>query len=195
MTREPRTKYHRPRRRGGAAGSLCGRRDAAASADLSISVGAAPSLIQPSDSLTYTLVIGNFGPTAASPVTLADVLPADVAYLTATLSEGGTCLYGSVVTCTLAGLSAGASVTATINVTAPGSSGFITNTATVVSAVPDLNPENNAATTITWVGPIFNVYLPLVTRDGPVSTQAQQRRYSERTAPSESYSSSGLRSV
>jgi uncharacterized repeat protein (TIGR01451 family) len=116
--------------------------------------------------MTYTLVINNLGPSTATSVMLTDTLPSSATFINATMGSGGTCVQGSVVTCHVSSLGAGASVAATIVVTTPTSPGLITNTASIASTTPDLNPENNTRVTVTWVGTIRNIYLPVILRTG-----------------------------
>ncbi len=138
--------------------------EAGATADLGLAVSVSPALVGLSDRMTYTLVISNLGPSAAMTVTITDTLPSSVTFITSTIGGGGTCAYGSAVTCTLSSLDADISVTATIVITAPASPEVITNTAWVASTTPDLSPENNTMTTVIRVSQIRQVYLPLILR-------------------------------
>ncbi len=138
--------------------------EAGATADLGLAVGVSPALIGLSDRMTYTLVISNLGPSTAMSVVLTDTLPSNVTFITSTIGGGGTCAYGSAVTCTLSSLDADISVAATILVTAPASPEVITNTAWVASTTPDLSPGNNTMTTVLRVNQIHQVYLPLILR-------------------------------
>src|SRR5262249_49189683 len=62
---------------------------AAASADLTVTLGAAATLIQGHD-LTYTVGVTNHGPDAATAVTLTDTLPLGVTVVSAVSSQGPT---------------------------------------------------------------------------------------------------------
>jgi uncharacterized repeat protein (TIGR01451 family) len=149
-------------------GAACdiGAYEAGTTADLSVSVSTWPLLVGLGERFTYTLVISNSGPGTATPITLTNELPAGATFIASTLGGGGTCVDGSDVTCHLSSLGAGASVAATVVITTPIIPGFITNTASVDSTTPDLSPENNTWVTVTWVGPIRDIYLPVILRTG-----------------------------
>jgi len=120
-----------------------------ASADLSIIKTDAPDPISVGANLTYTLTVTNNGPDAASNVTVTDALPASVAFVSSTPSQGS-CSGTSTVTCALGGIANGANATVTIVVT-PGTAGTISNTATVSATETDSNAANNTVTTSTTV--------------------------------------------
>ena len=89
------------------------------------------------------------GPNAATGVSVTDVLPANVTFV----SAGSGCSNSSgTVTCTVASLASGADATFTITVTAPATAATITNTATVSAASPtDPNTGNNSSSATTTV--------------------------------------------
>ena len=58
------------------------------------------------------------------------------------------------MTCNLGTLTASSTATATINVTAPGTSTSLTDTASTTSAVTDPFPSNNSASLVTFVQPL-----------------------------------------
>lgn len=116
-----------------------------ARADLSIVKSATPASVVAGETLTYTLIISNAGPSAAQPVTLTDQLPAGLNL--ATCISAGTCTNaGNLVTITFPSLSVGLSqiitVVATVNAGVPGGS-ILTNTAAVTSTTPDPNLIDN----------------------------------------------------
>jgi uncharacterized repeat protein (TIGR01451 family) len=121
-------------------------------ADLSVTKADSPDPVAPGGSLTYTLTVTNQGPDAATDVQLTDTLPAGVAFVSVTPGSPACSQSGGVVTCNLGTLAAGASTQATIQVTAPGTAGAITNSVQVSSGIPDSNPSNNTATAVTTVG-------------------------------------------
>jgi len=88
------------------------------------------------DILTYTLTSANDGPSDATNVTLTDILPAGVNFITATATQGSCDEAGGTVTCTLDSLGSGDVATGTVVVTVtnpiPGDT-VITNTAVVDS--------------------------------------------------------------
>ena len=123
-------------------------------ADLSIAKTASPNPVITGDNLTYTLSVNNNGPNAADNVLVSDPLPGGTTFVSCTASQGSCSLSGSSVVANLGTiLSPGfASVTITVNVTAPGNS-TITNTAVVSSSTPDTNTANNTASVTTTVNP------------------------------------------
>jgi uncharacterized repeat protein (TIGR01451 family) len=149
--------------------------------DMSITKTASPEPVARGGTLTYHLTVTNNGtpamPATTSGVTLSDVLPAGVTFVSATPSSG-TCSGTSTVTCNLGIFPSGATATVDIVVTAPNTPGTITNTATVAALTTDPNPSNNTASAVTTVSslvptsvvsrmthgsitPPFNVSLPL----------------------------------
>ncbi len=125
--------------------------------DLSVVKTANADVVSLGDTITYTLVISNAGGDDAIGVTLVDMLPDLVTFVSA--SEGCTELEG-VVTCDIGGLAMDESVTLTIVVTAVGS-GIAENTAEVSSGfVADPDLTNNTSTVETMV--LYNYYLPIV---------------------------------
>jgi Domain of unknown function DUF11 len=84
-------------------------------------------------------------------VTVADILPEGVTFVSATPSAGS-CSGTSTVTCNLGIFPSGASATINIVVAAPNVAGTITNTASVAAATTDPDSSNNTATAVTTVG-------------------------------------------
>ncbi len=101
--------------------------------------------------VTYTITITNNGPTNATGVFVTNTLPAGVAVLSSTPSQGTCSSNNGMVVCNLGTINdqAGASV---MLVLAPLATGFITNSALVVSTEVDNDPTNNTATQSTFVG-------------------------------------------
>jgi uncharacterized repeat protein (TIGR01451 family) len=117
------------------------------SADLSITKSDSPDPVVVGNNLTYTIMVTNAGPDTASSVTVSDTLPAGVTFV----SAGAGCTHAAgTVTCTLGDIASGGSETRTIVVT-PGSTGTISNTATVSSTTADPNTANNSDTETTTV--------------------------------------------
>jgi uncharacterized repeat protein (TIGR01451 family) len=95
------------------------------------------------NNVTFTITAHNFGPNAATSVQVTDVLPAGVAFLSATASQGaystGTGIW------TVGNLAVGATATLRITVKVKGTT-KVTNTARRTSSSPvDPNPANDAA--------------------------------------------------
>ena len=85
-----------------------------AQADLQVTKTDTPDPVPVGDTLTYSLVVTNNGPSSAKDVVLTDTLPANVTYGSATASQGNCSEAAGVVTCNLGTISSGASVTASI---------------------------------------------------------------------------------
>jgi len=134
-------------------------------ADLSITKSDSPDPVSVGAILTYTLQVANSGPDATTAVTVTDELPVGVTYGGAS-GAGWNCVHSAgKVTCTLPFLVAVTRAPSIlITVTAPASSGIITNTATVSSQEVDPDESSNLARITTRVWFFHYVYLPLVQR-------------------------------
>ncbi len=141
-----------------------------ASADLSI-VKSGPASVTASGSVTYLLVVANAGPSDAASVSVADSLPAGVAFVSA-VGTGWSCSNtgNTSVTCTRAALAAGATApTITVVVTAPAQAATLTNTATVSSSTNDPAPGNNTSNAVTTVGASADLS---IVKSGPAGVSA-----------------------
>lgn len=121
---------------------------AAGSADLSIVMWSFPVPIKAGFPLTYTVIVTNAGPDAASGVTVTHTLPVGVTTASGS-GDGWTCNppVAGVVTCTTAGLlPVGEAPPLSILMTAP-LFGQATSTASVTSEATDPNTANNSVTT------------------------------------------------
>jgi uncharacterized repeat protein (TIGR01451 family) len=123
----------------------------ATSADISVTMTAAPNPVQAGNQITYTVTVHSNGPAATSTVTLTDTIPANTAFVS--LAQTGTAWVcpapGTAVSCTIASLPAGATTTFTLIVTVAAgtaSGTVITNTASTSTSTPDPNPSNNSST-------------------------------------------------
>ncbi|MEK8020044.1 MAG: PQQ-binding-like beta-propeller repeat protein, partial [Candidatus Parabeggiatoa sp.] len=122
-----------------------------AQADLSISQTESTDPVFTGAALSYTLNVNNAGPDVATNVQVVDTLPSGVVFGSATGTDW-TCNESSgTVTCTLANLNTGAANPITINVTAPGTAGSITNTAAVSATTADSDTSNNNASETTTI--------------------------------------------
>jgi uncharacterized repeat protein (TIGR01451 family) len=134
------------------------------SVQLSISKLDTPDPVEAGATLTYTLSVSNLGPTSASLITVTDELPSGVTYGNA-WGDGWDCIQaGQEATCTRASLGAGLSSSIVLTVTAPGDTGRITNTASVLSYEPDVDLGDNIASAGTLIVSHHYIYLPLVLR-------------------------------
>ncbi|MFZ5863100.1 MAG: DUF11 domain-containing protein [Nitrospirota bacterium] len=142
------------------------------SANLSIIKSDSPDPVLAGQNLTYTITVNNAGPSSATGVTVTDVLPANVALVSATPSQG-TCSGTTTITCSIGTLNNAASATVTIVVTpTAAAAGTLSNTATVTSSVSDPNTSNNSSTTGTTVNPAAN--LSIIKSDSPDPVLAGQ---------------------
>jgi uncharacterized repeat protein (TIGR01451 family) len=117
--------------------------------DLYVTKDDLPDPVQLNGQLTYTIVVGNNGPDAATQVTLADPLPAGTTFVSVATTQGS-CTGGAMINCNLGTIAKGQTVTITLVVTA-NEAGTLTNTATVVGKEPESNTANNQDTEQTVV--------------------------------------------
>lgn len=134
-------------------------------ADLSVSKTDGPDPVAPNDTLTYTLSVRNNGPDDASGVTVVDELPSGVALESASTSQGSGCVGTGPVVCSLGDLPNGGSASVVIVVTAPTTTGMLSNEATASANEDDPDTGNNTGIASTTVGPEARVLLPLVLKD------------------------------
>jgi uncharacterized repeat protein (TIGR01451 family) len=119
-------------------------------ADVAVAKADAPDPVATGSNLTYTVVITNHGPTSAANVSLSDVLPGNVTYISAIASQGSCLESAGTVNCTIGTLTAGQAVTVTVLVS-PTALGSVTNSVIVTSTTTDVNLANNSASSITTV--------------------------------------------
>jgi uncharacterized repeat protein (TIGR01451 family) len=118
-------------------------------ANLGITKTASATTARPGETLTYTLVAENEGPSASNPTTLTDTLPAGVEYV----SDDGGCnaSLAPTVTCALGSLANGEAKTVHIVTRVTATTGSVINTALVEGPLPDpvaANDSSSATTTI-----------------------------------------------
>ena len=129
-------------------------------ADVAVTKSGSPATVAAGDNVTWTIVVTNNGPGAASNVTLNDVLPANTTFVS--LNQSGVAFNcttpaagaNGTVTCNTATLTNGASTTFTLVAKTAQSTpaGTLSNTANVSSTSPlDPTPANNSATSQTTV--------------------------------------------
>jgi uncharacterized repeat protein (TIGR01451 family) len=100
--------------------------------------------------LTYEINVSNLGPQGATEVTLTDMLPTGVDFVSATTTSGTCDRNGRRVVCELSSIANAGEATVTIKVR-PTKAGTLTNTATVESVENDLAAANNTDTETTTV--------------------------------------------
>ena len=123
----------------------------ATSANLVVTKTASPNPVQAGNNLTYTIVVHNNGPAAATAVTFTDAIPAHTTFVS--LAQTGNAWVcpapGASVSCTIASFPSGGTTTFTLIVTVvagTASGTVITNTAGTSTATPDPNPSSNSST-------------------------------------------------
>ncbi len=136
---------------------------AGSSANVGIAITASPDPATAASNLTYTITALNAGPDSATQVTVKDVLPGNVTYVSAT---PGICSGTSTVTCNLGTIANNAQATVSLVVQPTG--GNVTNIATVTTASIDSVFGNDSATAVTTV----NNPVPAITTLSPSTASA-----------------------
>jgi uncharacterized repeat protein (TIGR01451 family) len=117
--------------------------------DLAVSMTDFPDPVKKRRNLTYAISVVNNGPDAASGVTVTDILPPDIIFVSASSSQGS-CSGTVTVTCNLGNLASGGNANVTI-VIKPKFPGTVSNTASVNGNDADPDGGNNSVTTSTTV--------------------------------------------
>ncbi|MEI8375696.1 MAG: SpaA isopeptide-forming pilin-related protein [Planctomycetota bacterium] len=145
-----------------------------AQADLAVVKSATPSPAVAGNQLTYTFTTTNNGVSGATGVTLADMLPAGVHYVSSSSSQGMVANNSGTLSVQLGSLAAGASATTNIIVTVdPSATGSITNTVTVVGNEPDPNLLNNTSTVTTQINRSVDLAIIKTATPDPVKAGKQ----------------------
>jgi uncharacterized repeat protein (TIGR01451 family) len=113
-----------------------------AQADLEITKSDSADPVFTGDPFTYTLTVSNNGPSGAQDVEVTDTLPTGVTYGSDDCGAGPPA--GSVLTWNVGSLANGASAVCNVSVTAPGTVGTITNSASVSATSHDPETSNNS---------------------------------------------------
>jgi uncharacterized repeat protein (TIGR01451 family) len=120
--------------------------------DLALTMTAGFEPVAPGSQVTYAISVSDFGPSAATAVTVTDTLPTGAGFVSATASTGTCSESSGTVTCLLGDLPDGATSTVTVVVTAPAGPCLAVNSVTSTAAEPDPNTGNNIATVSTSIG-------------------------------------------
>ncbi len=120
--------------------------------DLQIAKIASATIIEPGDTLTYTLTITNAGPADATNLIVNDTLPSALHYVSAN-GGGWSCnTSGATLTCQRASLLVGATSSITLVTTIDLlASGSVINTADVNIPASDPTPDDNSDTAVTTI--------------------------------------------
>ncbi len=114
-------------------------------ADLNITKVGTPDPATPGDEIIYTITATNAGPFDATGVTVTDVLPSGVTYVSCAASQGSCGEDGGTVSAQLGYIAAGASATLTVVVEAD-EADTVSNTASVDAIEVDPDLSDNSAT-------------------------------------------------
>jgi uncharacterized repeat protein (TIGR01451 family) len=136
--------------------------DIVTESDLALQLADAPDPVLIGDSLVYTLMIANDGPSDATSVVVTTTLAADLQLLD--VSPAGACSGSAVVVCQFATLAAGADQTIVLTTVSDADlGGVITSTALVTADQVDPLPVDNSVSESTVVvQKIFRVHLPSI---------------------------------
>ena len=118
-------------------------------ADVGVTTADSPDPVTVGAELTYTETGTNRGADATTSLTLTTTLPAEVAFVSASPSQGS-CTGSTTISCALGALARDGQATVTIVVTTR-SPGSLTKTSEVSASPGDPNPGNNRATVTTSV--------------------------------------------
>jgi uncharacterized repeat protein (TIGR01451 family) len=111
--------------------------------------GSAPAVGMVGKQLTYSLMVSNAGPDSATGVIFSDQLPAGMAMVAATPSQG-TCSGAASLNCVIGTVNAGAAVTIALTAV-PAVPGTMIDHASVTSNVPDPTPASESVSITTMV--------------------------------------------
>ncbi|MCK9150582.1 DUF11 domain-containing protein [Methanobacterium alcaliphilum] len=121
-------------------------------ADIFVIKSDSPDPVIPGRNITYTIVVGNVGPSDAQDVTLVDAIPGVVVNPLYSLDNGISWNFWTGFYLWSGAFAANSNVTILIQGTVdPSASGSFTNTATVSSQTIDPYPENNTSTAETLI--------------------------------------------
>jgi uncharacterized repeat protein (TIGR01451 family)/uncharacterized delta-60 repeat protein len=139
-------------------------------ADLAVGMTAPPTNY-PGGIIIYTVTVTNFGPSSASGVEVSDPLPAGTTFVSATPSLGIVTNLVGALSWKVGFLAKDATASLTLVLQVTNSSGAITNSATVTTATPDPNSEDNTASVVTTiVPPSADLALGMLDAPDPVLT-------------------------
>jgi uncharacterized repeat protein (TIGR01451 family) len=122
------------------------------SADLAVTK-TGPATVVAGTNVSFTVTLTNNGPSTATGVTLADVVPSNAALVSVT-QDSGPAFDCAVATCTRTSLAALASAAFTFTFAVPvDTAGSVVNTVNVSSSTPDPAPQNNTSTATAAITP------------------------------------------
>jgi uncharacterized repeat protein (TIGR01451 family) len=115
-------------------------------------------IYKPSSLITYTITVFNNGPSDAQGVVVTDDVPLDTRKdRIGVFPITGCTISGTLVTCNLGTIAAGAGKSFQIFMLAKGNRGVISNTADVTTSTVDPNLANNSSTKVVRMGQLPKV--------------------------------------
>ncbi|HWI22285.1 MAG TPA: isopeptide-forming domain-containing fimbrial protein [Baekduia sp.] len=134
--------------------------------DIGIVKQAQAAAVEAGEEMDFTMTVTNHGPSDATGVTVEDVLPANLTFVSA---DTGCANASGTVTCAIGALSAGQSVNLTLRVRVDANETVsVSNTATVDSTTPDSDSTNNTSTATKPVGVEANVAVEKTAPTSPI---------------------------
>jgi uncharacterized repeat protein (TIGR01451 family) len=143
-------------------------------ANLGVTVTDAPDPVAQGSNITYTVTVTNAGPSSATSVTATVPVPANVTFVSGTATQGTCAVASGTITCTIGTMASGATVTATIVVTAT-AAGTVNASITVASPVLDPTPGNNSASASTTVNAPASADFTIAASPASASLQGNQQ--------------------
>ena len=128
--------------------------------DIYVTMTDTPDPALATEKVTYSIVVGNNGPSTASGVTVEDTLPPGVRFSSESTSQGSCDLTEQKVACDLGTIESGENVMIEI-VVFPEQGGTLTNRVEVTSDQTDPNPVNDSATAVTTIMPATDLALTM----------------------------------
>jgi uncharacterized repeat protein (TIGR01451 family) len=138
--------------------------------DLPVSLTATPDPVAVDGALTYTITVSNSTLSTASNVVITDTLPANVVFVSASASQGGTpTASGSTVTAAIGQLAPRSSATVTIVVTPTADAvPSVTDSVIVTSDETDPGATDSSAQVTTTVSPVADLIITAAGSPNPV---------------------------
>ncbi len=126
--------------------------------DIGLSMSLSNAIAVVGEPLTFLLTVTNVGPQTASAVSLTNLVPPGLAFVSAVSSQGSCLLADSNVVCDLGTLTNGDAAHIALTLLAS-QAGLLTNSAVVTRAEPDFYLGNNSARLVTTIFPPPSMYV------------------------------------